>query len=73
MTDLQSRVQNGLGGDWDPTRSPWEGLMRLYAADREAFYLLACQGPGDGGHDVTGPLADLAQALRSVVRRTYRI
>ena len=73
MTDLQSRVRSGLGGDWDSTHSPWEGLMRLYEADREAFYLLACDGLNDGGDEVTRPMADLAREVRSAVRGTYRI
>ncbi len=73
MKDLQSRVLSGLGADWDSTRSPWDGLMRLYEADREAFYLLACDGLSDDGDELSKPLADLAQEVRSAVRDTYRI
>ncbi len=73
MTDLQTRVHSGLGSDWDSAQSPWEGLMRLYEADREALYLLACDGLGGGGDEVTRPLADLARQVRSAVRGTYRV
>lgn len=72
MMDLEMRVRSGLGSDWSEVLSPWEGLMRLYTADREAFYLLACDGIRDGD-EVTRPLADLAQHVRSAVRSTYRI
>jgi len=73
MKDLQSRVRSGLGGDWHSALSPWEGLVRLYEADPEAFYLLACDGLADGGDEMTRPVADLAQEVRSAVRSTYRI
>ncbi len=72
MTDLETRVREGLGSDWTPAHSLWEGLMRLYEADREAFYLLACDGLS-AGDEVTRPLADLAQRLRAAVRCTYVI
>jgi hypothetical protein len=72
MTDLETRVHIGLGSEWDSTRSPWEGLMRLYEADREAFYLLACDGVRDGD-EVTRPLAEFAQRVRAAVRSTYRV
>jgi hypothetical protein len=73
MTDLQKRVRSGLGSDWDPSRSRWEGLMRLFEADREAFYLLACEGLDADGDEVTRPLADLAGRVRSAVRGTFRV
>jgi hypothetical protein len=73
MKDLQSQVRSVLGGDWDSSHSPWEGLMRLYETDREVFYLLACGGLGDGVDEVTRPLADLARQVRTAVRGTYRI
>jgi hypothetical protein len=72
MTDLQTRVLRGLGSDWDSGNSLWEGLMRLYEADREAFYLLACEGLSDNGDELTQLLADLARQVRSAVRGTYR-
>src|SRR4051812_10504482 len=73
MTDLGTRVRNGLGSDWDSARLPWEGLIRLYEADREAFYLLACDGLQGDQDEVTLPLAELAQKVRSAVRGTYRL
>ena len=45
MTDLQMRVRRGLGSDWNAALSPWEGLMRLYESDREAFYHLVGNDP----------------------------
>ena len=72
MTDLVTRVRKGLGSEWTPTHSSWAGLMRLYEADREAFYLLACDCLSDGD-EVTRSLADLAQRVRAAVRSTYRI
>jgi len=72
MTDLEMRVRRGLGSDWNASLSPWEGLMRLYESDREAFYLLACDGVRDGD-EVTRPLADLAQRVRAAVRSTYSV
>jgi hypothetical protein len=73
MTDLNPRLRAALGGDWDTTRSPWEGLMKLYEVDREAFYLLACDGPGASLGATFRPLADLAQRTRAAVRATYRL
>ncbi len=73
MTDLQTRVRSGLGSDWVSTRSPWEGLVRLYEVDREAFYLLACEDLEGGGDELTRPLADLAARVRSAVRGTFRM
>lgn len=72
MTDLEMRVRRGLGSDWNAGLSPWEGLMRLYESDSEAFYLLACDGVRDGD-EVTRPLADLAQRVRAAVRSTYSV
>lgn len=72
MTDLEMRVRRGLGNHASEALSPWEGLMRLYKVDREAFYLLACDCVHDGG-EVIRPLANLAQRVRAAVRSTYRI
>lgn len=72
MTDLEMRVRRGLGSDWNAGLSQWEGLIRLYESDREAFYLLACDGVRDGD-DVTRPLSDLAQRVRAAVRSTYSV
>lgn len=72
MTDLDMRVRRGLGNDWNAALSPWEGLMRLYESDREAFYMLACDGVRDGDA-ITRPLADLAKRVRAAVRATYSV
>src|SRR4051812_24353566 len=73
MTDLNTRVHAALGGDWEPTRPPWEELIRLYRADREAFYLLACGGHVAPLDEAVRPLGDLAQKVRAAVRSTYRV
>ena len=72
MTDLATRVRDGLGNDWDATPSPWEGLMKLYEADREAFYLLAREGADETDQSMR-PLADLARRVHAAVQSTYRI
>jgi hypothetical protein len=73
MTDLNARLRAALGQDWETTRSPWEGLMRLYEADREAFYLLACDGDRAEVASSFRPLAELAQQVRAAVRGAYRL
>ena len=72
MTDLATRVRGGLGNDWNPTLSPWEGLMKLYEADREAFYLLAREG-ADESDEAMLLLVDLARRVHAAVQGTYRI
>lgn len=71
MTDLLTRVREALRGKWQSGRSPWEGLIRLYDADREAFYLLACEGELTDP-DVE-PLSLLARRIRKSVRSAYRL
>src|SRR3954467_5913890 len=84
MTDLEMRVRRGLGSDWNAGLSPWEGLMRPYESDREAFYLLACDGGRDGDEgtrpraalareEVPRPLAARARRVRAAVRGTYGV
>jgi hypothetical protein len=73
MTDLNTRVRDALGGEWDASRSLWEGLFRLYRAEPELFYLLACDGPVDGLEATFRPLADFAPRVRRAVRTTYRL
>src|SRR5205823_14715524 len=73
MTDLNARLRAALGRDWETTRSPWEGLMQLYEADREAFYLLACDGDRAEVASSFRPLAELAQQVRAAVRGAYRL
>jgi hypothetical protein len=47
--------------------------MRLYEADREAFYLLACDGDRAEVASSFRPLADLAQQVRAAVRGAFRL
>jgi hypothetical protein len=47
--------------------------MRLYEADREVFYLLACDGARSGLASSFFPLAELAQQIRAIVRGGYRL
>ncbi len=71
MTDLLTRVREALGGEWQADRSPWEGLIRLYEADREAFYLLACEGEQE--NPKIERLGLLARRVRKAVRSAYRL
>jgi hypothetical protein len=47
--------------------------MRLYEADREAFYLLACGGDSAEVASSFRPLAELAQRIRAAVRAGYHL
>ena len=42
MSSIEQRVLAALGND--EQRSQWEQLISLFQADKEAFYLLACDG-----------------------------
>ena len=73
MTPTEQRVHNALENAGNLNLSPWAGLMALYRADREAFYLLACDGVSDEAEATLRALADLANRIRFVVRSTYQI
>jgi hypothetical protein len=73
MTDLTTRVRVTLGSEWDTNRSLWEGLIQLYRADPEAFYLLSCGGSDESGDAFVGPLAALAQWIKQAVRASYTL
>jgi hypothetical protein len=73
MTPLEQRVRHALQNAGSPNLSTWAGLMALYRADREAFYLLACDGVGDDADATVRALGDLANRIRFVVRSTYQI
>lgn len=73
MTDRIARVRTALGGEWNEDRSPWEGLIRLYEVDADAFYLLACDGLRGQVDSLVQPLAALAQQVRGAVRASYRL
>jgi len=71
MTDLLTRVREALGGEWQTGLSPWEGLIRLYEANREAFYLLALAG--EQADPEIERLGLLARRVRKAVRSSYRL
>src|SRR5262249_19839527 len=70
---IESRTRRALGEVLTPSLSAWAGLMAIYHADREAFYLLACDGVGDDADSALRALADLASRIRFVVRSTYQV
>ena len=47
--------------------------MALYRSDREAFYLLACDGVSEHADAGIRSLADLASRIRYLIRSTYQI
>jgi hypothetical protein len=63
MTDLSTRVRTALGSDWNCDRSAWEGLMRLFEVDADAFYLLACEEPDGQGDSLVQQLNALAHRV----------
>ena len=71
MMTLEQRVRAALGDDGRV--SPWQSLMSLFRADREAFYALACGGTQASGDEHLRELADLAAKIRSAVRQTYDV
>ncbi len=73
MNPIEARVRSALGKTGIPSLEPWSALMALYGTDREAFYLLACEGVSDDADATVRNLADLAHRLRFVVRSTYQI
>jgi hypothetical protein len=72
MTDLSTRVRTALGNEWEASRSPWEGLIRLYESDAEVFYLLAREGL-EQADSLVEPLASLVQRIRTAIRASYRL
>jgi hypothetical protein len=73
MTPIETRVRSALENTGGLNASPWAALMALHCADREAFYLLACDGVSDDADVPVRALADLANQIRFVVRSTYQI
>jgi hypothetical protein len=71
MNNLEQRVLDALGDS--PGTSSWESLMALFRSDREAFYLLACDGAGAEASARLLELAGLARRIREAVRGTYQI
>jgi hypothetical protein len=73
MNPIEARVRSALAKTGTSSVVPWPALMALYHADREAFYLLACDGVSDDADVAVRNLADLAHRIRFVVRSTYQI
>ncbi len=73
MTPIEEWVRSALEKAGGLKLSPWAALMTLYRGDREAFYLLACDGVSDEADAILLTLADLANRIRFVVRSTYQI
>ncbi|HUY36005.1 MAG TPA: hypothetical protein VMV69_24920 [Pirellulales bacterium] len=71
MTKLEQRVLAAVGGN--PRLSSWEDLTALFRGDREAFYLLACDGAPAGAGKKLDELAALAEQVRLAVRESYEI
>lgn len=71
MSAVEQRVLQALGDA--PGASQWESLITIFQADREAFYLLACDGVSDPASPKLSELADLARQVRNAVRGSYQI
>lgn len=69
ITNLNQRIAAALQAE--ECSSPWAELMRLFAVDREAFYLLACDGAGPQTDSRTQQLAALAAHVRTAIAETY--
>jgi hypothetical protein len=73
MNPIETRVRSALAKTGSLSLAPWPALMALYRTDREAFYLLACEGVGDDADATIRAQADVANQVRFVVRSTYQI
>lgn len=71
MSVVEERVLQALGDA--PGASLWESLLAIFRADREAFYLLACDGVSAVASARLVELADLARRVRDAVRGSYQI
>src|SRR5487761_1669719 len=67
--NLNERILAALGDA--EQASPWPELVRLFNADREAFYVLACHGAGPGADPRAQQLAALASDVRSAIAESY--
>lgn len=74
---LNQRIEAAAGfvptAGGDGGEAAWASLMRLFRADREAFYLLACGGAAQEVVGAVAPLADYAALVRKAVRESYKI
>src|SRR5947209_20551724 len=71
MISLEQRILAALGSDGQT--SPWEQLIALFQADREAFYLLVNEDMAEGTVSKFRELADLAAQVAIAVRESYHI
>jgi hypothetical protein len=71
MNEIERRVLKALGETGGS--SVWESLLALFKADREAFYLLACDGVGGEAAPRLVELAELARRIRGAVRGSFEI
>jgi hypothetical protein len=71
MNAVEQRILGALGDG--AGASLWESLMALFQADREAFYLLACDGVRAEAPARLVELAELARRVREAVRGSYQI
>jgi hypothetical protein len=71
MNAIEQRILEALGDS--AGASHWESLMALFRADREAFYLLACDGVRATAPARLVELAELARRVREAVRGSYQI
>lgn len=73
MTTLEKRVSVVLEKGKVSPDALWQALIELFRRDREAFYLLACDGVSRAAHTNIRKLADLARQVRNAIRRTYQV
>jgi hypothetical protein len=71
MNAAEQRVLHALRNT--PGASLWESLFALFQADREAFYLLACDGVSADAAPRVVELAELARRVRLAVRGSYQV
>jgi hypothetical protein len=62
---IKERVRHALESAKNSTRLPWDELMAVYRGDREAFYLLACDGVSEDADQSLRTLSALAQTIRA--------
>jgi hypothetical protein len=71
MNVVEQRILQALGDA--PGASSWESLLAIFRADREAFYLLACDGVSSEAPERLVALAGLARRVRDALRGSYQI
>ena len=69
--NLEERIDDALRDR--PHGTEWESLLSLFAADQEAFYLLACDGLRNGAAPQNHGLASLAASVRKAITNSYEI